>query len=167
MTDTNAAVPTPVSPALDVDPVEVLAIWTATCSNRERSIDACKAATDVLLAELAKADVVHDRLMGWVASQMMTVFINRAHDLQFVEMMFAYDDARLAEGCVEMLMNALQHIANVPIEGYIAACIERYGESRAILALKLRWLTMYANYSDNVAEVERILGILNAPSEAA
>ena len=159
MTDT--ASPTPVSPVLDVDPVETLALWTATCSNRERSIVECKTVTDAMLVELAKADVVHERLMGWVASQMMTVFINRKHDLAFVEMMFGYDDPRLAEGCVEMLMSALQHIANVPVQDYINAYVERYGENRVILTVKLRWLTMYTNYLDNVAEVERILGVLN------
>lgn len=164
---TNTASPTPVSPVLDVNPVETLSIWTATCSNTVRNIMDCKAATDVMLAELSKADVVHDRLMGWVASQMMTVFINRDHDLAFVEMMFAYDDARLAEGCVDMLMNALQHVANVPMQDYIDAYVERYGENRAILSLKLRWLTMYTNYSEHVSEVERILDILNGTVEAA
>ena len=165
MTDT--ASPTPVSPVLDVNPVETLSIWTASCSNAERNIAECKSATDAMLMELAKADIVHERLMGWVANQMMTVFINRDHDLAFVEMMFTYDDAKLAEGCVDMLMNALQHIANVPMRDYLDAYVERYGESRAILTLKMRWLTMYTNYSDNVAEVERILGILNGTTEAA
>lgn len=165
MTDT--ASPTPVSPVLDVNPVETLSIWTATCSNAERNIAECKSATDAMLMELAKADIVHERLMGWVANQMMTVFINRDHDLAFVEMMFTYDDAKLAEGCVDMLMNALQHIANVPMRDYLDAYVERYGESRAILTLKMRWLTMYTNYSDNVAEVERILGILNGTTGAA
>lgn len=159
MTDT--ASPTPVSPVLDVDPVEALSLWAATCSNTERDITQCKAATDALLGQLSKADIIHERLMGWVSSQMMTVFLNRGYDLAFVEMMFAYDDPRLAEGCVEMLMSALQHIVNVPIQEYIDAYVNRYGESRAILTLKLRWLTMYTNYLDNVTEVERILGILN------
>ncbi|WP_308775837.1 hypothetical protein [uncultured Bilophila sp.] len=162
--DTNPLAPT--APGIDVNPVETIAVWTATCSNTARNLADCKAATDAMLAELAKADVVHDRVMGWVSSQMMTVFINRDRDLGFIEMMFAYDDAKLAEGCVDMLMNALQHIANVPFQDYIDAYVERYGENRVILTLKLRWLTMYTNYSDNVAEVERILGILSAPEAA-
>lgn len=163
--ETNPLAPT--SPVIDVNPVETIAVWTATCSNTVRSIADCKAATDAMLAELAKADVVHDRLMGWVSSQMMTVFINRDRDLAFVEMMFAYDDAKLAEGCVDMLMNALQHIANVPFQDYIDGYVERYGENRAILTLKLRWLTMYTNYSEHMDEVERILSILNGTTEAA
>ena len=157
----------PVAPALDVDPVYEIALWVATCSNRSRTVAECGAFTDALFEKLAKASVIEDRTMRWVAGHIVTVFMNRGNDVGFVDMMFAYDSAKLAEGCVDMLMNALQHIANVPMRDYLDAYVERYGESRAILTLKMRWLTMYTNYSDNVAEVERILGILNGTTGAA
>ena len=152
----------PVNPALDVDPVPEITLWVATCSNNSRTVAECGAFTDALFAKLAKASVIEDRTMGWVASQLNTVFMNRGNDVGFVDMMFAYDRPRIARGCVETLIDAIQNSVEAPIQTYIDA----YVETREILTVKLRWLTMFTHYPDNVAEVERILGILNG-TEAA
>ena len=92
--------------------------------------------------------------------------MNRGNDVGFVDMMFAYDRPRIARGCVETLIDAIQTSVAAPIQTYIDAYVERYVETREILTVKLRWLTMFTHYPDNVAEVERILGILNG-TEAA
>ncbi len=157
----------PVAPALDVDPVYEIALWVATCSNRSRTVAECGAFTDALFEKLAKASVIEDRTMRWVAGHIVTVFMNRGNDVGFVDMMFAYDRPRIARGCVETLIDAIQHSVDAPIQTYIDAYVERYGETREILTVKLRWLTMFTHYPDNVAEVERILGILNGTTEAA
>ena len=99
----------PVNPALDVDPVYEITLWVATCSNNSRTVAECGAFTDALFAKLAKASVIEDRTMGWVASQLNTVFMNRGNDVGFVDMMFAYDRPRIARGCVETLIDAIQN----------------------------------------------------------
>lgn len=134
-----------------------LTLWVAYCSNKDRTLDECLQKTRELLAP-GGTEVMTE----WASRELTTIYLNRGKDLSFLEGLFAEDNETLAMGCVRTALDAwMQGEATVDVDAYFTRYTARYGESSALLAARLRWLTLYTNYPNNTAEVERIMAILS------
>lgn len=135
-------------------------LWLAYCSNPARTVDECVAKTNEVIAAASPSD--REWLSESLGKQITNVHLNRGDDA-IVPGLFAIDNGLLALGCVEAALNGLMRgVGEIDVAPYLSGYATRYGECRDFLVLKLRWLTLYPNYTDNIAESERIIAVLTA-----
>lgn len=139
-----------------------LSKWVAYCSNISRSAEECFGRSRELFALISPGSS-SDLEVSRFAYQLRSVFINRDYDLAFLDMMLRFERREIAIAAVDALYQAQgSGSRRFDISAYIEGYIQKYGEDRDILGLKLRWLTQPDNYSGNVGEVERVLAALSA-----
>lgn len=139
-------------------------LWLAYCSNPARTIEECVAKTNEVIAAASASD--RDLLSESLGKQVTNAHLNRGNDA-IVPALFAIDNKLLALGCVDAALNGLMRgIGDIDVAPYISGYATRYGECRDYLVLKLRWLTLYPNYPDNIAESERIMTALTTAEVA-
>lgn len=137
--------------------------WAAACSNKSRTIDECKAETDATVARILQLDLEPAKQPAdYLAPILNTVFMNRGHDLDFVELMLIYESKLMMEEGITICINEKN---NTLRDKYIAAYLTKYGETKELLLLKLSYLSLFDVYPNNIAEVERILSLLDTPAE--
>lgn len=133
-------------------------IWLAYCSNTSRSVEECKSKTEEILNSASDED--RKFLSTQIGRQMYVLCMNR-NSSSVIAPLFSIDNSELALGCVDAAINvASRGNEEVDANALIATYATRYGETHDFLVSKLRWLTIHSNYTANVAEVERIMGIL-------
>lgn len=135
-------------------------LWLAYCSNSIRSTDECVQKTQETLQKAI--DEEREQLADWLGKQVVTAYLNRGNDIAFVAALFALDNAKLALGCVETVLDIHTRASGsgINVKTYMDDYSARFDEQPEYLVLKLRWLTLYTNYSDNVDEAERIMALL-------
>lgn len=134
-----------------------ITLWVAFCSNRERSLDMCLQKTQETLTIGAS-----ELMAEWIGRELHTVYLNRGRDTAFLQQIFTEDSPELAIGCVRAALDARMQGDNVDVDSFFTEYVARYGEDPVLLASRLRWLTLYANYTEHAAEVERIMATLTS-----
>ena len=139
-------------------------IWLAYCSNPVRTVEECVTRTNEVIAAAGVAD--RELLSATLGKLITTVCLNRGSD-DIIASLFNIDNSPLALGCVETAMDSMMRgFSNIDVRSYIDKYATRYGENRDYLVIKLRWLTLYTNYPDNIAESERIITALTTTEVA-